>query len=610
MSGIYGFAAQRGIPDPKAMLNRMLNGLPSYGSVVEQQWVEPGGRAGLGAIHPTRIRQPGQFAQNPVSGLSCVFDGVVYRDTQGHGENLVEADGAALLFERFLESGTDCLTEISGSFNVAWWDGRAGRLVLANDKLGHRLLFFGLRAGRLVFASMLARVMAAAVLSPEMDPGGLADLLSYGHTLGERTLFKDVRILPPGSVLTYEGGELHVRQYWSVDQVEVHGRYDRRRLDELEDVFRTAVRRVIRPDLTCSIALTGGLDSRCVLAAAANQRLSFVAHTGGQPDSTDVVLARQVAARAGVQHRFGRLDPRKLGERLSPMVLHQGGILATLDSHPCGLFKSSPPVDAQVQAITGEIARGTWLSSEDLGVRGVAAVREALRERVSTKTARRLNLSQLWRPEFRHLGLRAREEHLDAVLSGCRVQDSALLLYDHFALYEHTRKILNKATLIVRAVMEDYSPYLDHQWLEAVLAIPVSERVTKRIQVDLIKRLYPSLVDIAHEKNLIPLSASPRRIGLTKQVRRIQRRLGRTFNWIGRPPVKVPCSHDWQWTREEMRPVLTELLYNPDAAFRAYLRWEAVEPLLDQHFSGQEEWKSLVAALVVFEIAQRMWVAA
>jgi hypothetical protein len=58
-----------------------------------------------------------------------------------------------------------------------------------------------------------------------------------------------------------------------------------------------------------------------------------------------------------------------------------------------------------------------------------------------------------------------------------------------------------------------------------------------------------------------------------------------------------------------MRRVLTELLYNPDAAFRAYLRWEAVEPPLDQHFSGQRAWGNLVAALAVFEIAHRLWVA-
>jgi hypothetical protein len=541
--------------------------------------------------------------------MTCVVDGVVYRDTQARQENPVEPNGAALLLECFLRSGTECLSGISGSFNVAWWDDRAGRLVLANDKLGHRLLFFGHRAGKVVFASMLARVMAAAVLSSEIDVGGLADLLNYGHTLGERTLFEDVRVLPPGSVVRHEGGKLHVQQYWCLDQIEAHGRYDKRRLDELEDVFKTAVRRSIRPDLSCSVALTGGLDSRCILAAAASQRLSFVAHTGGQPDSTDVVLAQEVAARAGVRHSFGRLDPQKLGERLLPMVLHQGGIVATLHSHPCGILGSSPAFDAQVEGTGGGIARSHWGRSESLGIKDVAAVKKVFQRRMSSKTAQRLDVVQLWRSSFRSLGLRAQEEHVDTVFAQYRPKDSLLTLLDYFHLYERSRKYHNKAPLIIRGAIESYHPYLDHQWFEAIFAVPVSERGTKRIQIGLIRRLYPALLDVPYEKNLIPMSASPQRIWLTKQYRRAKRRLGRKFNWIGPPPVKVPCSHDWQWSRGEMRPILTELLYNPDAAFRAYLRWEAVEPLLDQHFSGQEAWKSLVATLAVFEIAHRLWVA-
>jgi len=586
----------------------MLKGLPSYGPVIERQWVEPEGHAGLGAIHPVRISQPGQFAQDPSSGMTCVVDGVIYRNTRARQGNPVEPNGAALLLERFLRSGTECLSETSGSFNVAWWDSNARRLVLANDKLGNRLLFYGLRGGRLVFASMLARVMAATVLSSEVDVGGLADLLNCGHTLGERTLFKDVRILPPGRVLTYDRGELHVQQYWFWDHIEAHGRYDARRLDELEDVFKTAVRRSVRPDLTSSLALTGGLDSRCVLAAAVNQGLPLVTHTGGQPDSTDVVLAQEVAAQAGVRHTFGLLSPDGLGERLWPMVRHQGGILATLRSHPVGLFNSLPAFDAQVEGTAGEIARGTWLSAKDLGAQDRATVTEILGARVLTKTAKRLDAERLWRPEFLSLAHHAAEENLKAVLSGYRTQGSPLLLYDYFGV-EHTRKILNKATLIVRAVMEDYFPYLDHQWLEAVLAIPVSERVTKRIQIDLIKRLCPPLLNIVREQDLVPLSASPQRVQLAKQYRRFRRRLARRFRWVGSPPAKVPCSYDWQWSRGEMRPVLTKLLYNPDAAFRAYLRWETVEPALDQHFSGQKAWMNLVAALAVFEIAHGLWVA-
>ena len=608
MSGIYGFAARKGVSSPSLMLNRMLKAIPpTPGSSSQHQWMAKTGHVGLGAFHPARIGDPGHFAQDLANGISCAFDGVIYRDAKAHEENLVEPRGAALFLERYLRSGTECLNEISGSFNVALWDEKARRLVLANDKMGHRLLFFTLQAGVLVFASMLARVMATGVWAPEIDVEGLADLLTYAHTIGERTLFKDVRILPPASILTYEGGQLHIQRYWCLDRVEVHGKYDKKRLDELEDMFKTAVKRAIRPDLTCAIALTGGIDSRCILAAAANQRLSFITHTGGQPDGTDVVLAKEVAVQAGAKHILGSIN--KSGELLFPMVLCQGGIIATLHSQHCVVFDSPLPFDAQVEGTVGEIARGTWVTPADLSICDLGTTKKALKHRAWTKTARYLDLEQLWQPEFRSLGLHAPEEHLDTVLSGYYAQDSPLSIYDYFAYNEHTRKLLNKATLILRIGIETYFPYIDHQWIGAILAVPMSDRVTRRIRLDLIKRLYPALLDIPHEKNLIPLSASPQRIWLIKRYRGIKQRLRRRLKFVGRPPVKVPTIHDWQWSRGEMRPVLTELLYNPNAAFRAYLRWDTVETLLNQHFSGQEEWKNLVSALAVFEIAHRLWIA-
>ena len=107
----------------------------------------------------------------------------------------------------------------------------------------------------------------------------------------------------------------------------------------------------------------------------------------------------------------------------------------------------------------------------------------------------------------------------------------------------------------------------------------------------------------------VPLSASPRRIWVTKQCRRIRRKVWRKLKFVGRGPTKVR-NHDYcQFSRREMRTTLVELLYNPNAAFRTYLRREAVEPLLNQHFSGKENWVRLVAALTVLEIAHKLWVA-
>jgi hypothetical protein len=584
----------------------MLEALPTPEPMAHRQWTTSDGRAGLGTTHSARVGRPAHFAQDLTHRVTCVFEGVIYPDTGAPGEHLIETDGAAFMLRRYLESGTDCLGETNGSFNVAWWDEKRDRLVLANDKVGQRLLFWGLQAGTLVFASMLARIMAAGIASPEIDAEGLADLLSYEYILGERTLFQDVHALPPAGVLTVEDGKVHIHRYWRLDEVEAHGSYDDARLDRLVHLFERAVRRSLRPDLNCAIDLTGGLDSRCILAAAAHQRLPFATRTGGQPNSTDVKLAKELADRVGARHSFRAVGPESLGEWLVPMVRHQGGMVATLHSHPCRNLYVSPAFDATIQGIGGEFARGFWVSPPDLGILDLAAQKPArLRRQLLTKTTQ--HLEQIWKPEFRRVGLEAPQEHLNALLLAYRPQDSPVAAVEYFYLHERCRKFLNKSTLIVRGSREVYFPYLDHEWIEALAAIPTSERVTQSIQVDLIEVLCPTLLDIPTTKGLVPLSASPWKTWMIKRYRGIKRRVAQRLGATDRAWARVPNHYYSRWIRKEMRGALMELLYHPDAAFRTYLRWDTVETLLNQHFSGQDDWKALVAALTVFEIAHRLW---
>jgi hypothetical protein len=155
---------------------------------------------------------------------------------------------------------------------------------------------------------------------------------------------------------------------------------------------------------------------------------------------------------------------------------------------------------------------------------------------------------------------------------------------------------------------EVYYPYFDHDLIVALAHIPMAERVNHRIQVDLIRRLFPDLLAVPSDKTLMPMSASHTSVWMTHRYWALRRRLSRRLGLPDNVPAKVPNHYYSQWIRNEMRPTLVELLYNPDAAFRAFLRWETVKSLLDQHFSGQGNWEHLVGALTVFEIAHRLWV--
>lgn len=612
MSGIYGFVSYKNISHPIDTLHKMQEAIPFQGPSRKYQWTSEEGRVGLGTIHPIRIGGARYFAQDSIHGIHCIYDGIIYCNDSGNGNgngrrDLVKFDGAAFLLEQYLKSGIDCLKNIIGSFNVAFWDERACRLILANDKLGHRPLFWGEKNGSFIFASLLARIMATGMIFPEIDVESFADLISYEYSIGERTLFKDIHTLPPASYLVYEKNKLQIKQYWRVDHIEPYGVYDKRRLDELVDIFKLAVKRSIRPDITSSIALTGGMDSRCILAAAANQKLSFAAHTMGQPDSTDVLLAKQVCDRARVTHSFELIRPHILSDWLIPMVLHQGGLMATLHSHPCHYLFDPPSFDAIIQGVGGCIYRGFWVPQAALHIGDIHTAQNFLRSRLLGKKKPRY-VSQIWRPEFRTLGTHVPERHVNMVFSEYDSQNSLATRMIYFFLHQRDRKFLNKGVLVVRPMVDVYLPYYDHQLVEALFAIPISERVKNRIHIDLIRILYPKILDIPYAATLLPLSTPQWKINMVKYYRGIKRKTCEKLGISHRDTIEVPNAYYSQWIRKDMRNTLYELLYNPQAAFRAYLRWEAVEMLLNQHFSGRENWEPLIAALTVFEIVHKLWV--
>lgn len=609
MSGIFGFATDRGVSQCARILDDIFKSMKPPLPTVHYRWTADNHQAGLGVVHPEHIGHPAHWATDGDRGIICVFDGVVHTDVRGNDIDTSKVSGAAMLLDGYLQSGTECLETIRGSFNVAWWDRRYNRLVLGNDKIGRRLLFYTVCKGRLVFSSLLAGVMAADLLSPEIDVEGFADLLYFGEILGERTLFKNVKVLPPATILVFEAAKAKIHRYWHVDHIEPHGIYTKNRADDLEVLFKRSIRQCVPAHLQCSIALTGGLDSRCILAGVASQNLSCVAHTGGQQNSTDVRLARQAAAKVNIRHALEPLTPENLDKWLVIMVYLQGGIAATLHSHPCRDIWNPRAYDVAITGIAGEIASAGWFFDPAFfDIHDSEKSRRTLqRFQLLSKAATTQCLERIWQLDYRHIGMRQPDEHMKVIMDDFVPRDPPVLMWEYFLMQEEIRKRLNKASLIVRASREVFTPYIDHALVEAILSIPLRQRirpesrrdcVTSRIQVDLIKRLSPKLLDVPWEMTLIPLSAPQWKVRIINSIRR--RLTG--------PPRKEPNSYYALWSRNQMRPFLMELLYDPNAAFRAYLCWEEVEKLLNAHFSGRENWLDFIGALTVLEIAHRLWI--
>ena len=195
-------------------------------------------------------------------------------------------------------------------FAVALWDSERRRLVLARDRYGIKPLYYREAGGEIEFASELR-----ALPRGEIDLDALDAFLAFNSVPGPLTIFRDVRKLQAGHVLTWENGRSEVTRYArpapvSVD--EVRDDDEAELVEELRARLRDSVRAHLVADVPVGVLLSGGIDSS-ILAALAAEEGSEPVRTfsiGFEERSFDELAdARLVAERYGTQHRELVLRP-------------------------------------------------------------------------------------------------------------------------------------------------------------------------------------------------------------------------------------------------------------------------------------------------------------
>src|SRR4029079_8875006 len=113
-----------------------------------------------------------------------------------------------VLLECVVRRGLEATLEASnGMFALALWDPDPHGRSLARDRLGEKPLFYGLVAGRFVFASELRALQRAPFFDARVDPGAVARLRRRSCVPGPHSIFEGVRRLPPGHHMTVRVGQ-------------------------------------------------------------------------------------------------------------------------------------------------------------------------------------------------------------------------------------------------------------------------------------------------------------------------------------------------------------------------------------------------------------------
>jgi hypothetical protein len=212
------------------------------------------------------------------------------------------------------EEAVECLKELDGPFAAVMWHERLRRLTIVTDILGMQPLYFHRQTGMFALASEVRALTSCSLCHADPDPAGWGAFLSFGHTIADRTLVADVRRVAPGSVVVYQPDTdtLSASSYWSWPSARVSS-VDDSTIDKLGDQIVAEVRACLAYHPRPIVCLSGGYDSRLILAALVDTghrpTILTLAHPDEQND-LDGKLALRLARALNltVDHRVPRRD--------------------------------------------------------------------------------------------------------------------------------------------------------------------------------------------------------------------------------------------------------------------------------------------------------------
>lgn len=297
MPGLYGIVQLDRRPlDPaatRALLAEMASRLGHQGGEKVEVFEDLFHGVAIARSGPPSLARPAWPQDRMPDGRIRFVDGVLHADSPLPEIGLPELDACR---------------QLEGFWSAAFDDGR--RTVLAVDRRGSRPLVWTLIGGTLFFAPEVKALLAAPGFDRKFDRGALGLFFASGFLLADMTFFQGTARLEGGYALIAEGGGVRIEKYADYRfSIEGDGTPYEVMRAELGRTMQQAVARNLEDPERTAIFLSGGKDSRAILASAAKvadrSKLRAVSWTSNDPQpGSDVYIARQIAAELGIQHRI------------------------------------------------------------------------------------------------------------------------------------------------------------------------------------------------------------------------------------------------------------------------------------------------------------------
>jgi asparagine synthase (glutamine-hydrolysing) len=603
MPGIVGLITKMPREWAEPQLLRMVESLRHEAFYVSGMWIDES----LG-VYAGWIERRGSFCEGmPVSDESgdvhLVFSGEEFsppdigRQLKERGHDV--GPTAPSYLAHLYEEDPKFPMILNGRFHGLAADRKRGTVTLFNDRYGMHRIYYHEAKEAFYFAAEAKAILNVRPELRKADARSLGEFVACGCVLENRTLFAGIQVLPPASAWVFRGALLDRRcAYFEQREWEEQSLLDPETYyQKLREVFTQNLPRYFNGRQPIAMSLTGGLDSRMILAWHKPFPGSLPCYSFGSSfrDSQDVILARRVAGVRNQSHQVMQVG----NDFLSNFARYAERTVYLTDgcvdvSHSPDLF-----VNERARQIAPVRMTGNYGGEVLRRVRAFKPVPPA---------------EGLFRPEFLN--------HVQAAgttyAAQLQTHPLSFAVFRQAPWHHYGLLSLEQSQLSLR------SPYLDNSFVQTVFQAPESACINNDLCLRLIAEGDPSLLAFRTDRGLAgnhgrvtgELSRGLLEFtfkaeyaydyGMPQWVSRIDHTLSALQLeklFLGRHKFK----HFRVWYRDVLSKYVQEMLLDRRTLSRPYLERNGLEAIVRSHVKGNRNYTSSIHKLLTLELVHRLF---
>ncbi len=553
------------------------------------------------------------FARHNGTGGNIVADAatgcwLLAAGTWFHSDGYAAGEESRLL-ARIAEVGAArAARELEGFFVIVFCDSLLREVFVITDVMGSRHCF--IRTIGDCVALSTSSLLLAGLGDATPDPLGCEEFLRTGVVYEDRTLFREVKKLAPATVFRFTDGKMaRPAPYWRMADLDPEAFDGDQAVEKLSGELIRAAKRIcaVFPNPICD--LTGGYDSRSIVAAFASAEAQFETTVAGPAESADVIISKSLSNLIGAHNWHFEPEPEISFDQLKQALQLTDGECDAVEYARIHSLHNQLSVifDVSVNGSYGETARGYWWE--------LLFPKTGARERIDPYrlAAKRYAVEpcspQLFPPDTR-LNL---VEHFAVIINRLNKRLAGwpnTAQMDHAYLMLRMQRWQGRIASSTDQIWPCLSPHLFRSVLETALQTSARTRKSSNLARQLIARLHPQLaahpLEQGHPAMPLTLSNWPRFVpALWHYAGKGWGKVGKTlFNHSSSAPGSEPARLQL-WRDEQAQETLNPSAMRLNSLIDSFRLRDFLDSSRQPHFAYDLQWRRVLSLEMALRDVQK-----